>query len=358
MIINKEYFEIKKMHFMDADCTDGRLVFFDTYMEAFFSYEIEKELLTYLRVKNREHGIKENPRKIMRYYNDFYTVQASPCIVNHYKYKNGELDFCGQIIADRFGGIVKNAFLYNGMLWIIPSEEGFCIAIIDLSRETVEYLKISENVKNNKSFRDTTCFNEKVFISYIGNSDLCCVNMIDRSIEVYSSVIPKPIEGISTKGNEIILRIKGGKEIYGLDVDERRYRMIAESEDKYEDIGKLRVLSDGNIIICPIYGNKFFYVDQKTNSIISIENKNEIHHNESMTFTIETKEYKENLYIYPWAGEKIVKISLENQTYIAKEIDFRILKENYKEYFDDKRLVGNIIREGECIQLNDYLQLL
>ena len=134
MIINKEYFKIKKMHFMDAVCTDGKLFFFDTNMKAFFACEIEDESLTYLRVSNEKNEIQENPRKIVSYHDDLYTVQASSCIVNHYLYKDGGLLFCGQIIADKFMGKVKDAFLYNGALWIVPTEDRFSLAIIDLSR--------------------------------------------------------------------------------------------------------------------------------------------------------------------------------------------------------------------------------
>lgn len=356
----KNVYGLNKMHFMDAEYVDGILFFYDILSERFFLSDLATGQSKLVNLTGETNLKMDCPRKLVCYGDDFYLVQSNVCVIYHFKRSENEIVFDEKIVANEFKGKVKNAFIFDGILWIIPMESNGIIAGVDLTRKIIEYrrLKTDFNSKSNYVIRDVLLQAPYLYFNYVGSNIVGRYNIKEDNIDYLNTGIPEVIEGIAIRENDLILRAKGGQSYYAWNYENKQYSVIAKSETKYEEMGKVTVLSDGAIIVCPILGKDFYYIDEEKKSIERIKEQSEIRYENGVTFTIGMREVDGNLYIYPWAGEKIVEIYRGNNEWEIKEKPLVMQVDEYKEYINYLKRKGQPIFEQEDISVKDFIQFI
>lgn len=349
--------ELKNLKFLDADLYKDKLLFYDSETAFFYSYDLIDRRISFVETKGVDENNKGIFRKVIRNGNFLYFIQSDDCVLYKYEQINSEFFFRNKIIVDNFYGGVKNAYLFNGLLWIIPRTINEPLAIIDLSNDVIEYCRFcTDNSEgNNKVIRDITLDDGILYIIYGNTEDLSIYNFYNKTWNTYKTGISNGVEGIIVRNENVILREKYGKRIYSWNTKRKESQLLATAELEFEEQGKLRLLSDGTIVICPIERNTFFYVNEIDGTIQNIQSDEEIKRMENATFTIETIEYDNALYIYPWAGESLVKIFKDGRNVKAGQIHFKMNKKKYADYYYNHK-TKEIIEEHDNFSLKEFLQ--
>lgn len=352
-------YQMGNMKFMDANYADGRLLFFDTLSKEFYSFDMNKEELSHVKLLERDGLDMECPRRIIRDRDDLYIIQASSCVIYHFKCTLLGLVYVEKIIAEEFEGGVKEAFLYVGMLWIIPTSANKKAAVLDIMNNHLKYVSLTNKGKVCGGLFDAVvCDNSYLYISFMEGSNIYRIDMIDESIRVFDTGISEAIGGIAFNKGNVLLRVKGGDVVYSYDLRNNTVRTIAKKETKCEEFGRVRVLNNGTIILCPVYGNDFYYIDDSNKKILPVKVVTSISRDNSSTFTIGTVEHNESLYVFPWSGEKMVKISKHGNCWEAREIPFVMSEENYILCLKDRMISEQIIMEQENMSIREFVKLL
>lgn len=349
--------ELKNLHFIDAAFCDGKLLFYNRETKFFYSYDFTSETIGFIEVNGVDEFDMDVPRKVIRNKKFIYFIQSDTCVIYKFEQIDTGLVFRKKIIVEKFEGNVKNAFIFHGVIWIIPSSLSAPMAKIDLKEDSVEYSGFySDNYKENDgAIRDITLDNGMLYFTFEEREELAIYNLCERTFNIYKTGIGSSIEGIVIRDSNIILREKYGKRIYCWNSESEKCQLLATSEQEFEELGKLRLLSDGTIIICPILKNSFFYVNELDGIIQSVQANEELNRINDGTFTIETLEYEDALYVYPWAGESIVKIYRDGQHVKADKVYFRMNKKEYADYYYNHKTKESI-EEHDNFSLKELLE--
>ncbi len=360
MKIINDYYGLNNMHFMDAEYVEGKLLFYDALSESFFVTDLENGQSKYVNIRNGDDINLDYPRRVVCSGSNVFFVQSSVCVIYHFKMMDEELLFVEKCQATDFKGKVKNAFIFEGKLWIIPMKSNEVMAVMDLESKTIEYRKMKTNFssQNNYAIREVVFQAPYLYLSYAESSVLGRYNISEDSLVFFDTGIPEAIEGIASREENLILRSEGGQKIYSLNFDKKQYCLLAESKLESEKMGKVIALSNGTIIVCPILGNKFYYVDEEKRSIRRIKSQTEIRYKEGFTFTMGMREINGSLYIYPWAGEKLVEIHRNDNEWEVVERPFVMQVDNYREYLNNLNRKGKPIFEQEDISVEDFIHLI
>lgn len=349
--------EVNSIRFMDADICDQKLLFYDATLKGFLEYHFDSGKMTYLEVDNKNELDVTLPRKVLRKGNNLYFIESEHCIINILSQSDNGLRFEKRISAGEFDGGVKNAYLFNGEIWIFPMRIDSSFVIFNTENMTFRYHRLNMTIQQEGSFRDI-CVSEGVLYITTENSEtLYLYDMRDDSLNMYPTGINKGIEGIAIRDGNVILREKRGKSIYSLDITTGKTRLIAKSDKDYEELGRLRVLSDGTIIICPIDEKNFFYVDEKSGDIKDIRQPESFDTLDNATFTIETGLYNDKLYVYPWASDCLMCIQKEREDLKIDKLVFKMDQQLYADYVYKNRQ-NNMISEQKNFTLADFMERL
>ena len=351
--------ELRNLHFIDADFCNGKLLFYNRETKSFYSYDFTSESIDFVEVNGVDEFDMDVPRKVIRNKKCIYFIQSDTCVIYKFEQIDIGLVFRKKIIVEKFEGHVKNAFVFNGLIWIIPKSLSATMAIIDLKGDSVEYSRFyndNYNYKENDgAIRDITLDNGMLYFTFEDREELSIYNLCEKTFNIYKTGIGSGVEGIVVRDSNVILREKYGKRIYCWNSESKKCQLLATSEQEFEELGKLRLLSDGTIIICPIDKNTFFYVNELEGIIQNVQANEKLNRINDGTFTIETLEYEDALYVYPWAGELTVKIYRDGQHVKADKVYFRMNKKEYADYYYNHK-TKEIIEEHDNFSLKELLE--
>ena len=354
-----DYFEMNNIHFMDAEYINDGMLFWDTISKEFYSFDFDRYVLSCINVNGEDEFEMDCPRRIIRDAENIFLVQNNPCVVYQFKHNDIELIYQKKLVAEKFEGRVKEAFLYERKLYIVPTEAGKNAAIINIDNWNAKYCELVEGRESgNNVFNEVLFKKPYMYISYMEGSDICRINLSDGGRESFATGITEDIAGIAIKGNEIILMARGGKTVYVWDIIEGMTRVIARTDVESEDMGRIRMLNDETIVLCPVLGNRFYYIDNSTAKILPIKAVTPIHRDSNSTFTIGTVVHNGSLFIFPWAGENMVKISRYENRWEACEIPFVMKGEDYVSMLKDMHYFDQIFIEKEKIPLPEFVRII
>jgi hypothetical protein len=361
MKIDKRYYEINDIKFMDAEYIDGSLIFYDIVSANFCMLDIDEKEVRPLKYINNGSEYAGFPRKIIYEGNYLYCVQSDNCVVYQFKLDgSGRIELLNRISFDDFNGSVKNAFYYNGKLWLIPTEIKNPFIEYNLSSKEAGYFYFNSDELKKQDARIREVVNNKsnLYISFWESNKLLIISLDSKITEIVNTNIEESIEGMATRESDIILRAKGGKTIYSWNPDNLECKVLGQSEKEYEEMGRLIVHSDGTIIICPMKGKDFYYVDEKNGSIERIEYETEVLRSDEGTFTIGTIEYKNNIYIYPWASNRTVVISRINGTWKVNGMLFKMKADEYVDFIKRRVETMKVVYECKDVSLSELFLIL
>ena len=357
MRIDEKYYGMDKMHFMDADLYDNKLLIYDSESRDFFAYNIDDELIVNLKILGTDSFTLDTARKIIRKGKDLYVIQNFPCAIFVFRQEEGIRYLC-KIEVKGFGGRVKNAYGYKGKIWMFPTEINQPIAVYDMENNSIDLI-LCDNGNEKRTIGDIAYNNGKcVFMTLENSCDLVIFDLDSRKKRIVNTGINEYICGITIRNEEIILRTDNGKFIYSIDIEKKTRRILAKSNEKYEKKGKLIVAPNGTIIICPVFSDQFYYVDERLQNIREIYKENDIVNTSGATYTIGTLVYQRRIIVLPWGGNGLTHIRCSNGVWTVRKDSLKMKKKDYWIYKKNKVAFETEIYENDEMRLNEYLEMI
>lgn len=366
-----------KLGFMDAFCDKNRIWFLNKTRDEIFNFDFKMHKLTFVtELNNEEQKVQMVARRIINYKNHLYLISNNGCRIC--KGHINEEDFVSDAFFEKgdLGVVIKDAFLVDDIIYCIPSKINQAIMIFDIEKECFKESKPllcwcnQSNIKiESNDIMTIKCYDGKLYFTLDSGTSLIECDIINEHATEYFISNEIKISGFVYDGKNFWLRNKTGIALYKWNsVEGVIGSYVLEDMDELERSecnAKVIFTSSGKIILLPIFSNSIVYLDVETDCLKRVKSKEEFRHLsglEKASFSIGNMEIDNNLFLYPWAEEKLICIDLEKME--AQSYSLEVGEEYYdkKQWLQWKRCIvryesedDKLVRSIELIKKSDML---
>ena len=342
---------------MDAYNQGARLLIYSDNYNLFFWYAFSEQLLTIAEVNNFTISM-DNCRKVLSMGNSLFFISSYNCTIYKFTLDGNSLHFERSYNEPCFEGSVKNAYLYDDQIWIFPISSELSVAMFDIRSKNFVLCNTLKLLTGRKfKWREILQDGADVYLSSDYNDDIFKLNLSQKEGQCFHTGIGSKVDGIVKKGDLLFVRQIDGKKIYTWNISTKELKIIAESDIHFEQGKKLLITEKGKIIICPVFENSFYYVNEEKKTIERIVTDFEIEHCDTATLTIGSTKKENSLYIFPWASDFMLEI-IDDDGVKIKHIPLVIKHEDYLKIMDEKIKEGTILQEEKGQDLDVYIEAL